>query len=232
MKDIFVQPKGNVQQIRVLAKKAISRYVGGMTGSIEESFRDMVENAMTSVGVQQASQKLSPEVIRSLYQESPLWTAYSRMEIDMVKRVNDIIAKDLINTNFINKYGQPAGFDRSKLEKHLREFTGISESRAELIARTEVAVTRNKGREIGYKIRNPEGTWKYKWGGPYDKRTSDTCKWIKRQVGPQGVSLDRLKAIVHEAQEKFHPNLTPRDWSAHPNCRHFQQKVVTRGEAS
>ena len=171
---------------------------------------------MSRTGVNLAEKKIDPMTIRVMLLDSPVWVNYKKMNESLTSKINGLLAESLSDPTV----------SRQDLIDGLTEVVGVSERRARTIARTETNVIRNKGRELGFKVVDPNNEYRFKWGGPYDNRTSDACGWVKRNTPKAGLSLDDLNKLVKEAVRKFYPKLTPRDWSVHPNCRHFPQKVV------
>lgn len=100
---------------------------------------------------------------------------------------------------------------------------GLSQDRAELIARTEVASTVNTAREEGYQERGNEDDLFY-WTGALDNRTTDACEWLIRQTNPNHggnpVPMDKLKELIEEAPEHdpdMQDNLArPENFVVHP----------------
>lgn len=100
---------------------------------------------------------------------------------------------------------------------------------AERIARTETASLVNDAREDGYREEFDMSEVRFKWVGP-DRNDTDACKWLKEQTNPDygGTPrpLDELKELVAEAQDRFFPRLSTREWVIHPNERHTYSRVV------
>ena len=216
----FIKPgKVDPTNVQKVTEYQVKELMGRMNLNGQAAFEDIMEDGMSSVGINMIEKRVDPNTVRALYYDSPIWTAYRGMSDDLTDRVNETITEHLT---------REGGISYTKLVDELRHDAGTAERKARVIARTETNVVRNKGKEIGFHVKDPEGKWRYKWGGPYDRRTSDTCKWIQGKVPGHGLSMDELKRLVHSATRKFHPTLTPRDWTAHPNCRHFPQKVITR----
>jgi len=242
LRKLLGAPTANLQdqeQIKLLVKVAIDRFLDTIGTTAERAFQLLVEEGMSSAGVNMLKQQLSPENVRALFYDSPLWETYSNMSVDLVRETNDVITNHLIRTTDIDKYGKPHGLDREAMIDDLVDVAGLQENRARTIARTESRIVRNKGKEIGFKIKDPEGLFLYKWGGPYDRpsgyydrdpsyRNAPSCRWVADQIPPQGVTMEKLKALVREATVMFHPGLKPRDLSCHPNCMHTPQKVPQR----
>lgn len=102
----------------------------------------------------------------------------------------------------------------------------IPQNQAETIARTELASTVNKAREIGYEEREDDDSLFY-WTGVLNDRTTDACEWLIRQTNPKHggkpVAMNELKELIDEAPEHdddMQDDLArPDDWVVHPNER-------------
>jgi predicted Zn-ribbon and HTH transcriptional regulator len=95
-------------------------------------------------------------------------------------------------------------------------YPDLPDANAEAIARTESMVIAGTARELDFKENNPPDA-RYKWQGPDDKRTTETCREaVKGSV--DGMQLDELKAYLHQVAEAH--GQKPRDWVLHPNERH------------
>lgn len=101
---------------------------------------------------------------------------------------------------------------------------GLDKRDAERIARTETQALVNEAREQGYEEQFDLAEERFKWVGPSDSRTTETCEAIKNRVGEAGVQLETLKETVQDvAREHGHD---PREWTPHINCRHTYVRVV------
>jgi hypothetical protein len=107
----------------------------------------------------------------------------------------------------------------------------ISQDRAELIARTEVASTVNTAREEGYKERGQDDDTFY-WTGALDSRTTEACRWLIERTNPNyggdPVSLEKLKELIEEAPT-HDPDMSddlarPENFVVHPR----ERKTFTR----
>lgn len=229
-------PKNSIdaEHTKFIAQRAVLNFIDTLSVTTERAVQLILEDGMASVGVNMLTQKLSPEVVRSLYYASPIWESYSRMSEDLITQTNDVIKHHLVvSPTEVDKYGKRHGFDRDKMVEDLTEVVGMAESRARTIARTESAAVRNQGKEIGFKIRDPEGKWRYKVGGPYDPkerggRLREACREVIENTPSEGYTLEELKEAWADAVRKYTPKLTPRPFTGGPNCRHFPQKMVTR----
>lgn len=101
---------------------------------------------------------------------------------------------------------------------------GLDQDDAERIARTETQALVNAAREEGYREEFDVEAERFRWVGPDDDRTTDTCEAIAAEVGEDGVPLPELQDTVGRiAREHGHD---PRDWTPHVNCRHTYTRVV------
>lgn len=119
------------------------------------------------------------------------------------------------------------GWSVNSLTENLQSMAlGLTEHEAEAIARTETQALVAKARELGYEEEFDLEEERFKWVGPDDRRTTDACDWIKKQVPAEGVSLAALKDLVQEAPS-HDPKLDTeaREWTPHINCRHTFVRV-------
>ena len=65
---------------------------------------------------------------------------------------------------------------------------------------------------------------RFRWIGPNDNRTTDTCEAIAAEVGDDGVPLPELKETVKRVAEEHGHN--PREFTPHIQCRHTFVRVV------
>ena len=202
--------------LKGLVSQIVQKFVGKTTEDVAEAYTILLEDGMAQVGVDVAKYGLNPNMARALLSNSPVWKAYQSMSQDLNRKTNETIIKHLLRED---------GISYNKLTVELQDIVGMSERRARVIARTETQAVLNKGAEIGFRIVDPDNLYRFKWGGPYDNRTADSCQWIHDQIPREGVTLDQLKQLVNEATRRFHKSLTPREWTPHPNCRHHPQKV-------
>ena len=217
LKQFFRPGTVDASNIHQVANAQVRELMGRMNQNAQSAYEQILSDGMSASGLNMMRKQVDPNTIRSLYYNSPIWTAYKGMNDRLMNNTNQIITEHMT---------REGGISYNKLVSELQDNVGLAERKARVIARTESNAVQNQGREIGFRISDPAGTWKFKWGGPYDYRTSDTCKWIKSQSG-KGMSLDNLKLLCIEATRKFHPKLTPRDWVPHPNCYVDGYNVLT-----
>ena len=115
-----------------------------------------------------------------------------------------------------------------ELMKTLKDTMRSSISRIQRLTYTNTTLAVNRGREIQFRQRDPNNTYRYKWQTVPDKRRTPQCEQIvlrveadMRRTGDKGVTLSRLKQIVTEVANlpqfrKSNPNI---DWTPHYNCR-------------
>ena len=156
------------------------------------------------------------EVIRGLAKNSPIWDSYAGLTNELSGKVNRYIAASHL---------QDGGHDPAALARALDQAFGFATWRSDTIARTETQALHVAGREQAWRELDPEGRWRYKWGGPFDRRTSEACWWVRQHVPSDGLALGELAQLVEQAREKFYPRLRPRRFQCHPNERHEPQKI-------
>jgi hypothetical protein len=138
------------------------------------------------------------------------------MGIGLSKKINEAIER---------AYLEPQKFTISKIVEEMKSAADEEEYRLRNIARTETTKVSNTARLNGYAQADKEGTYKFKWIGPDDSRTTETCKRIKERT-KSGVSLDELKAIVTEEARKADPEFETNGLIGHYSCRHTFIKIV------
>ncbi|QLG62822.1 hypothetical protein [Halorarum salinum] len=117
------------------------------------------------------------------------------------------------------------GWSIAELQDRILEIEpDLAEHEAERIARTETQAVVNDAREIGYRERDDFEDLRFRWAGPDDHRTTETCEAIKDQTPEEGLSLSELESLVEEvAREEGHD---PRKWTPHIQCRHTYVRDV------
>lgn len=125
------------------------------------------------------------------------------------------------------------GWSLNSLRDNIREvFPEMDKSRAETIARTETNSIVNHAREIGYEEREDAEDLTFRWVGPTDDRTTEACEYIKGEIPDSGVSMQRLKELIEEANEQFVDH-AGRELTPHINCRHtFVRATGNRAAAA
>lgn len=158
------------------------------------------------------------KAIEAITKSKVLWKAYARMDDSLSEKINNIITES---------YAKPEEFSISGMVKKIKEEAFAENYRLERIVRTESHVASMTGREIGFRKVDPEGTFKYIWRVRNDKRTSKVCKAIQKRIPPEGVSLDKLKAILKEESMRYGGKKWEyRDFVPHINCRSRLVRVV------
>ena len=118
------------------------------------------------------------------------------------------------------------GWSVDSIAQNLQDMAlGLDKKDAVRIARTETQSLVNHAREAGYEDRADFEDLRFNWVGPDDTRNSDACPWIKSQIPDDGVTLDRLKELVQEANDRFVDHAA-REWTPHINCRHTYARVI------
>ena len=205
----------------VFVKRVVQDQVRTMMVEIGLDSKKVVElmlvDGMARSGV--LNPVIDPHMLDLLYQNSPVWKAYARMNDQLIRDVNDVITRTFTLPD--------RNVDR--LSREISDVAQVSERRARTIARTETQAVQNTGRVLGYRVVDPEGRYRYKWGGSTISTTCDACKWVQKNTPEGGVRLDDLNLLVKEACNRWYPHLIYRDFQCHPNCRHFPQveRIVT-----
>ncbi len=156
------------------------------------------------------------QVLKTIYETSPFWTAFASMTQEISDQLKDVITKS---------FADPEVFTLGNLIKEMKNVINTQTYRLERIARSESTAITAKGREIAFSIDEQESGLEhgYNWMGPNDNRTTDIDKEIRRRVQAEGkgkgVSTDRLKDIMWDVTEQFNPKMDRRDWLPHIGCR-------------
>lgn len=129
---------------------------------------------------------------------------------------------DLVNQILTRHFTQPY-ISLRKIREDLVQQLGLTEARADIIGRMEMAAVLNKARELDYTERDPVGEWRYKALNPKDARTTDCCKRIVDRTA-KGVPMAELKKIWKEESERFAIETGSnfryvREFVAHYGCR-------------
>ena len=179
--------------------------------------RNLVEGATKKIPVQDIVQYFS-----NTYQNTYVGQGIERLSqrmYDKLIRLSEV--KDMLITS------------KKDLQGALESVAKTELSRFETMARTELHYISNASREIEWKIRDPRGTFVYKWGIALDGRTTESCKETKELVeqeakanNKRGVSLNRLEQIVAFVGSKYFPEFTQRSLNPHYNCRSIPIRVV------
>lgn len=108
----------------------------------------------------------------------------------------------------------------------LDEVPGLDDAGdAERIARTETQALVNTAREEGYEEQFDLSEERFRWNGPDDHRTTESCEWIKSQIPDEGVTMSELKVLISEANDRFVDH-DGREYTPHISCRHTFTRVV------
>lgn len=128
------------------------------------------------------------------------WYQYAGLTKKQSERVNKILKEVVMKGKYWNM-----DYVVNKIVKEV----GVSRSKAEVIARTELAYISNLAREVAYRTQTSVEKFVY-------HTEPDACEKCKRiaEMSKDGVSLDELKWIV-----KIVAGATARGFLAHPNCR-------------
>jgi len=120
---------------------------------------------------------------------------------------------------------QSQGWSTASIANNLQQkFDWMTQDRAEIIARQEVAAVLNKAREVAYRARPDADQMVFDWVGPDDGDTTDICHDIKSRIAAKGgaTTLDQLKDILKEVAEKYDYGTPKRveQLLPHFQCRH------------
>lgn len=142
-------------------------------------------------------------------------------------RVRDEVA-EIIGENLLDEEGWSLGQIADDLQN---AFSGLSESDAEAVARTETASVLNESREQGYEDRPETGPQaKFMWVGPDDSRTTDACEELKDLTNPDHggtpVSMPELKRMEEDVHDKYFSELEFRTHVVHINERHTFRRAL------
>ena len=211
-------------------EKELKKAIEGISQKMQSSMKAKTESAFAKVykiGVDKVErelnrnfpiEKLDFEAIKVLSESPTLSRAYKGIADSITININKIISQ---------AYHDPAGLSLQAMTKSIKELSGIAESKAEHIARTETGNVSAAARRNSYKKADPEDKFLFKHIGPDDNRTTQTSKRIKERTR-KGVSWDDYVMIVTEEAAKDFP-----EWSvnkdapqSHYQTRHTFSRVV------
>jgi hypothetical protein len=100
----------------------------------------------------------------------------------------------------------------------------MSQDRAEIIARQEVAAVLNKARAIAYQARPDSDQFVFGWVGPDDMDTTEICDSVKEAIEDEGgaVTLKKLQEILRREARQYEYGTPERidEFVPHYQCRH------------
>lgn len=137
----------------------------------------------------------------------------------------DAEAVGMLSETMLDSLDPKHGWSVQSISGHIQDIPGaeLTKEQADVLARDITHSAVAKAREEGYRQRDDVQDLKFDWVGPVDDRNAEfngveVCNWIRDQIPDEGVSLDELKDLVAEANEKFVPH-DGREWSPHIQCR-------------
>ena len=157
------------------------------------------------------------EEVMEAIREGALWDDYEGLTKRETAQLNKLLERE---------FAQPYVSLNRITEKITKEL-GLTKGRARLIGRTEMSAVLNKAREMDYEERDPKGEFKYKWLNPLDDRTTPQCREITQRT-KNGVTMEKLKAIVKEVAEKYAGKgfKYTREFVPHISCRSSYTRVI------
>lgn len=187
-----------------VAKKRVDDY-------LEKEYKDTLSSLGDSLKTVFSFGLRDEEALRAVLSDKVLQTSFLNLSNDVARKIHDLIS---------DAYKAYESFSLKDVEDELRNVVSLSESRAELIARTETAKVQNAARRSIYKQLDPENKGLYRHIGPSDDRTTDTSKRIKQRTR-NGVSWDDYVRIMKEESSKEYP-----DWVVNEDypLSHYQSR--------
>lgn len=154
----------------------------------------------------------------SLTSQDVLSKAYTGIASELTEKLNGIIGE---------AFRDPTGLTTKQITDKIKDAAAVSDFRAETIARTETGKVASSARFNTYKKEPEFDTFKFKWIGPDDNRTTQTSKRIKRSVG-KGVTWEKLIKIVENESARDFPDWTVNKEApmSHYNSRHIPVRAV------
>lgn len=154
--------------------------------------------------------------LREAVQAGALFSDFETIPASAAGQLGDVLLDSLEESH---------GWSINSLSENIQDAApGVDYEDAERIARTETQSLVSTAREEGYRDEFDLSEERFRWVGPDDQRTTDTCEAIKDRVGEDGVLMDELKDIIRE--EAIEHGHDPREFTPHVNCRHTLTRVV------
>jgi hypothetical protein len=212
----------SVYQTPAEQKSLVADILKLATGRMEQdTISGMASALLTGIresGTDPSELDIDPNAVAALAQDSPVWHAFADFKGELGKKLGEIVERSFLT---------PGGVDIRSMKQQMASVVGESRGRLRTIARTEAAVVSNKGRELGYQHRDPEGTYLYKWVGGIDARTCEAHVALIKETAENPLPLEKLKERVAElARAQMGPMWQVRDWVIHPNQRGAIVRVV------
>jgi SPP1 gp7 family putative phage head morphogenesis protein len=189
-----------------IAKLSSKRLKAKLRKQLEKVYKEQIEYVANDMGVDIGFGQPDKNVIEVIMNDDKLGQALIRLNSVAARKASEIIEQGLAQARSLKE-----------ITDKLQQVATITETRADLIARTESQRVQTLARANSYEQVVDDGA-KFKWIGPNDRRTTDICKKIRKRTR-RGVSLERLKEIIkEESDETFYSTDSP--YSPHWNCRH------------
>lgn len=186
--------------------------------AIEKIYKRIIEDVekevRVDVNINLGYEAIDEQAVRRLQGQRLLNNAYSGLSDEMSKRINALIDAEY----------EKVGLNWAALTKKLEDELKIGEHRLDRIVRTETQNISNHARENSYKKVDPTDSFKYKWVGPTDKRTTSICSKV-RELTKNGVSRSELKRVIKKVADQ-NIYMETRPFTPHINCRHTHIKAI------
>lgn len=189
-------------------------------GFLKQHYMGEIERTEKELDINFTFDTTDQRMMEVLQNQQVLSQAYAGLTQELSQKVNSVI---------YDAYRTPNGLNIREITERIKDAVNVADSRAENIARTETSKVSAAARRTAYLKADPEGTFKYRWIGPDDNRTTGTSKRIKARVG-DGVSWKDLVRIVQEESKKDFP-----EWTVDKDfpVSHYQSRhVFVRTNAS
>jgi ribosomal protein L37E len=166
------------------------------------------------------------ELVQQAINEGAIHTAFESISASARARLSDVLSETL---------QQPQGWSLRSIADSLQEEFALDEVEAETIARAETKAINDRAREIGYERQGSADEAQFKFLGPIDDRKETSCLWLiggdslagtstgfegtNPDYGGEPVTLDRLRDLVQEANNRFVDGHDARRYAPHIGCR-------------
>jgi len=165
---------------------------------LTKTYKDVINQVEAQMKTTIGFGGIDKEAIKVLSNSEALTQAYKDLSEETTEDINELI-KDAFET--------PGGLNPDQMTNRIQEISGVSESRARTIARTETGKVSSAARRNSYQKIDPEDKLKYFHRGPDDINTTKTSKRIKKRT-QNGVPWDEYVKIIEEESAKEFPEWT------------------------
>lgn len=210
----------NQDSLQKLARKSthllLNRFNQLTDRYLERAYNQQVEKLEKQFNINLPKTNQDSAVLQTLKNQRTLSQSYVGLQNDIVQQINNLIAKSVAQ-------GQLSTF---QLKQGIKEIADVSASKAETIARTEVAKIQAAAKKTSLEKTFPEG-YKVRHAGPTDNRTTNVSKRIVART-KNGVSMDEYIRIMKEESAKDFPEWTVDENApiSHYNSRHRFEPVI------